>query len=208
MERLIQQATLSQQDLISCNHCWLALEAVTLADICTGDGKRIWADCVGTNPSLTHRSSWEFPVEKPSSSDKDRWQKGLILLTSPTFELPITDLLGSWILNPHRSWEWFYSPAEGSLYQNVFHDAWHCYLPSSQHSTRHRTFRRSTLVAQQPEQLLRATAWVDHLGRAHFEGAAADTVPIPPPPASIHHLIQSWADNWPLEHSFFPPLPE
>jgi hypothetical protein len=48
---------------------------------------------------------------------------------------------------------------------------------------------------------------VDHLGRAHFEGAAADAIRAPPPPATIHHLIRSWTDSWPLERSFFPPLP-
>jgi hypothetical protein len=45
------------------------MEAVTLADITTGDGKQIRADCVGANPSVTHRSTWEFPVEKPSTQD-------------------------------------------------------------------------------------------------------------------------------------------
>jgi hypothetical protein len=48
---------------------------------------------------------------------------------------------------------------------------------------------------------------VDHLGRTHFEGAAADAIQIPPPAATIHHLIHSWPDSWPLECSFFPPLP-
>jgi hypothetical protein len=101
MERLVQQAALSQQDLFSCNRCRLAIEAVTMADITTGDGKRIRADCIGANPSVTHRSTWEFPVEKPSSQDKDRWRTGLISITSATFELPTTDTLGSWILLPH-----------------------------------------------------------------------------------------------------------
>ena len=41
MQLLIQQPTLSRSDLISCNRCRLAIEAVTLADLVTGDGKRI-----------------------------------------------------------------------------------------------------------------------------------------------------------------------
>jgi hypothetical protein len=41
MERLVQQTTLSQGKLISCNRCRLATEAMTLADIVTGDGKWI-----------------------------------------------------------------------------------------------------------------------------------------------------------------------
>jgi hypothetical protein len=36
MERLVQQAGLTQKELISCNRCRLAIEAGTLADITTG----------------------------------------------------------------------------------------------------------------------------------------------------------------------------
>lgn len=32
--------------------------------------------------------------------------------------------------------------------------------------------------------------------------------PPPPAPATIHHLICPWPDSWPLEHSFFLPLPQ
>jgi hypothetical protein len=44
------------------------------------------------------------------------------------------------------------------------------------------------------------------LGRAHFDGAAADAIINPPEPATIHHLIRSWFDGWPLWHaaSFLP----
>ena len=97
-------------------------------------------------------------------------------------------------------------PPNGTLYRHAF-DTWHCYIPSSEHSTRHRTFSRSNLTDVPPAPLLRATAWVDHLGRAHFEGAAADAIHVPPPPATIHHLIRTWPNSWPLERSFFPPLP-
>jgi hypothetical protein len=71
MERLVQQAGLTQKELISCNRCRLAMEAVTLADIVTGDGKCIIADRAGAHPLMTHRSKWEFPIEKPASRDVD-----------------------------------------------------------------------------------------------------------------------------------------
>jgi hypothetical protein len=41
LERLVQLTTLSQGKLILCNRCRLAMEAVTLVDIITGDGKQI-----------------------------------------------------------------------------------------------------------------------------------------------------------------------
>jgi hypothetical protein len=86
MHFLIQQPTLSRSDLISCNQCRLAIEAVTLADIVTGDGKRIQSDYIGAHPNLTHRSKWEFPVEKPSPQDVECWRRGLVLLSSATYE--------------------------------------------------------------------------------------------------------------------------
>jgi hypothetical protein len=140
MERLIQQPTLLQADLISCNRYRLALEAVTLADIVTSDGKRVQADVLGAHPSFTHQSKWAFPVEKPSPTDIDRWHHALSLLTSASYELAPFDVLGPWIVLPHREWEWFYSPPDGMLFRHVF-QAWHRYIPTSQHITHHRTFQ-------------------------------------------------------------------
>jgi hypothetical protein len=111
MEWLVQQTTLSQGELICCNRCRLAMEAVTLVDIVTGNGKRIRDDSIGAHLLATHPSTWEFPVEKLSTQqDTDSWRKGLVSLTSATFELPFTDILGSWIDTPHHRWEWFYFP--------------------------------------------------------------------------------------------------
>jgi len=116
MEKLVLLGTLTQSELISCNRCRLAMEAVTLADIVTGDGKRIRSDSIGAHSSTTHPSTWEFPVENPSTQDLDSWRKGLVILLSASFELPFTDILGPWIALPHRLWEWFYFPADGMLY--------------------------------------------------------------------------------------------
>jgi hypothetical protein len=110
MEWLVQLTTLSQGELISCNRCRLAMEAVTLADIVTGDGKWIQDDSIGAHISATHPSTWELLVEKPSTQDTDSWRKGLVALSSATFESPFTDILGTWITTPHRRWEWLYFP--------------------------------------------------------------------------------------------------
>jgi hypothetical protein len=134
MQLLLQQPTLSRSDLISCNRCRLAIEAVTLADIVTGDGKRIQSDYIGAHPNLTHWSKWEFPVEKPSPKDVECWRRGIVLLSSATYELPQNDILGPWIATPHRDWEWFYHPADGILYRHAF-QVWHCYESTSPHTT-------------------------------------------------------------------------
>jgi hypothetical protein len=43
-------------------------------------------------------------------------------------------------------------------------------------------------VAPPPALLFRATAWVDHLGRAHFTGASIDSIPTVLPPLTIYHI--------------------
>ena len=116
MERLIQCPSLSQADLISCNWCQLAIEAVTLADLMTGDSWQIQEDFQAAVPLLLHQSQWQFPVEKPTPLDMARWCTGLQLITSATYELPLEQTLGQWIHHPHIDWEWFYYPADGTLY--------------------------------------------------------------------------------------------
>jgi hypothetical protein len=53
MECLLQLETLSHTDLLSCNCCHLAIEAITMADIATGDGYHMRQDFTGANPSTT-----------------------------------------------------------------------------------------------------------------------------------------------------------
>jgi hypothetical protein len=73
MEHLLQCPLLSRSDLISCNRCRLAVEAVTFADLMTGDGRRIREDFWADVPLLLYRSHWAFPVEKPTPFDASRW---------------------------------------------------------------------------------------------------------------------------------------
>jgi hypothetical protein len=102
IQLLIQQPTISRSNLISCNRGRLAIEAVTLADIVTGDGKRIQSGYIGAHPNPTHWSKWEFPVEKPSPKDIECWRHGLVLLSSAMYELPQNNTLRLWIATPHQ----------------------------------------------------------------------------------------------------------
>jgi hypothetical protein len=184
------------------------MEAVTLADLATGVCTRVWVDCVGVNQSLTHRSTWEFPVEKLLSQDKDWWQMGLLSITSTIFKVFASNALGTWIQTLHRAWEWFYSPTEGTFFCHVF-DVWHCYLsppPKILPDTKP-SFRAPLLTQHQsPFYKLLPPGWT----RIALERHMVDMVPPPLPStqATIHDFICScWLDNWPLQHSFFTPLP-
>jgi hypothetical protein len=131
---------------------------------------------------------------------------GLQLLTSSSYELPTEQTLGRWILRPHRDWEWFFHPPDGTLYRRAF-QVWHQYVPSSPHVTHHRTFRHVSVINIPPPSLLRATAQLDYLGHAHFEGAAADSFATPPIHHTIEQFICSHQDYWPLRNSSFPADP-
>ena len=207
MEALFSCAELTQADLISCNRCRLALESVTLADIVTGDGQCFRPDCLGADLSLSPRSSWEFPVEQPSRGDKDSWVKGLKLLSSANLTLDDPHRLKEWITEPHKKWEWYFHSSSNTLYRHA-HQAWHAYDPTSPHVTRHRTFRRTSLLRTPPTDMARATAWLDRHGRAHFEGAFTDSLPASTSEFNtIQDMIASWPDNWPLNQCHFPPDP-
>jgi hypothetical protein len=50
----MKRGNFSRADLISCNRCRLAIGVVTLADIVTGDGKRIHDNYIGAHPNLVN----------------------------------------------------------------------------------------------------------------------------------------------------------
>ena len=59
MDRLCSKPGLSQSKLISCNRCRLFLEAITLAVIVSGGGKRITDDAASLQPTPSHLSRWQ-----------------------------------------------------------------------------------------------------------------------------------------------------
>jgi hypothetical protein len=44
--------------------------------------------------------------------------KGLQIITSENETLPYDEKLGAWIDEPHKHWEWSYSPLLRTLYQS------------------------------------------------------------------------------------------
>jgi hypothetical protein len=98
MERLCSQPELSQNKLLSCNRCRLYLEAVTMADIVNGSGRRITDNAMTLQPVLSQPSQWIWPREEPCRNwDLDAWRKGLLLISSLTSWLPRQLHLGAWV---------------------------------------------------------------------------------------------------------------
>jgi hypothetical protein len=105
--------------MISCNHCRLSIEAITLADIASGSGKGITQAATTLQPVTDRPSKWIWPNEHPCDKDKLAWQKGLRLISSPAFNFGCLHRLGNWIAEPHKCWDWHYDPSSGLLYWHL-----------------------------------------------------------------------------------------
>jgi hypothetical protein len=210
MARLCSQSSLCPSELLACNRCRLFLEAITLADITSGSGRRITDDVASLQPITSIPSRWTWPREQPSRQhDLTAWRKGLQLISSPNFFLARRDRLGAWIQEPHKWWDWFHDPFHDELYRRAPDDSWLVYtvaptLDPHQRHTRHQLYTCTNAIPYLPDDVLRATARLDYQDYATFGGSAPDQFPDSTPFDSLPHLISSWEDSWPLLDATFP----
>ena len=105
-------------ELAELNRCRQYLQATTLSDLASGDGKRItqWA-LTGTKSSSSPRYEWSYQARSPKRI-WDKWETAIKL----TFELqrgnylPGNNRLGSW-LSSAASTGFKYSPSEDTMYE-------------------------------------------------------------------------------------------
>jgi hypothetical protein len=100
-------------DLVSLNICRMILHSVTLADICTVDGKAITLDAWQgqRDHSSGKEYSWPRVQSKLPSHYWELWQKALRLCF-----LVRGVRMGPWTRFPPH-WQWFYSPQEDRIYK-------------------------------------------------------------------------------------------
>ena len=124
----------SQMELIWINQCRLALQAMTLADITTGDGSCLTREAIQFLVHDRPLSKWDWPNECPGHSDITLWHPALHSISSETYSLPFLDRLGKWIAEPHLQVRWFYSPDSRQLFYR--HDThWDQFDPISARAT-------------------------------------------------------------------------
>jgi hypothetical protein len=124
MDRLIALQCFSKSQLQAFNRCRLYMQALTLADICTGDGTRVQSNCFACIPRHDLTSRWIWPTEQPSNRDQDIWQQGLQYLTGNNLSLNSAESLGSWIATPHKDTEWYLHCSTRRLYRRHLGDWW------------------------------------------------------------------------------------
>ena len=143
MEKLVTIGSWGPKDLQSFNRCRIKMQCVTMADIVHGDGKTLNKNMKSFSPEAAGNSKYDWANEAPSPQDWARWREGLKLLTSQNETLPFSERLGMWISEPHKVWEWFYSPTTRLLYRRVNNHT-HEYAPVA--TTRAGIFTRQAIT--------------------------------------------------------------
>jgi hypothetical protein len=130
MERLILSGGLTAEQEIHFNRCRLSYQAMTLADIMTGDGSKVTKHALEVSHLSRASSKWDWPNERPCNWDIRCWHKRLCLITSENWGLPFLMHLERWIHPSHLNWQWFYQRQDCSLYHLV-NIVCHVFLPFS-----------------------------------------------------------------------------
>jgi hypothetical protein len=118
MERIISHTPRSKADIRIFNQCQIKMQVVMMADIIHADGIMLMDQMTSYSPDTVNMSKYDWPCKEPTHQDWNIWQKGLQIITSENETLPYDEKLGAWIDEPHKHWEWSYSPLLHTLYQS------------------------------------------------------------------------------------------
>jgi len=124
MDAFFSIGQLSNCDLLSINCCWgLTKQALTVANVCTGDRTAIW--CNTLLPQVApYPSTLIWECKQPSHKDWQIWSQALQLAFGP--QLIIAIPLGGWLQTPHQPMVHLpYDLASNVLYQPGHHGVWY-----------------------------------------------------------------------------------
>ena len=132
MEKILQIHTLSKTERRDANKCRIYLRAVSIADITTGDGKRISDFAMkGYQNNRQTRSDIEWPLwGKPAEKEWKSWCKAIRLAYCTRKEGELDKPLGAWTETISDDWEWFENMFDEKLYQREKRNGtWKTYEP-------------------------------------------------------------------------------
>lgn len=114
MDCLMQREELKETFLKSVNRVRCYTKLFSLADIVSGDGKKIRKTFMDKEIKPLE-SIWDWPTEKPSKKDFNNWRRAIIMLNNDV----ITQQLGKWVAQPHSTWNWFYDKELDEVIQKI-----------------------------------------------------------------------------------------
>jgi hypothetical protein len=146
MHAFVEQG-FNPQELATLNQCRMFLKAITLADICTADGKNLhilsYTGGKAREPHL-HRYNW---ARQPPSLSPDHWALWRQALdnfrtdTFNTFDLSLHHPLGAWLEDPNPIWPWIHNTTTDTLYHREGH-LYQEFSPTSLRVTRNATYSK------------------------------------------------------------------
>ena len=183
------------------NRVRVYLQALTLADVTTGDGTTIQQMAINARLDGC-KSKYGWANECPSTADKSLWAEALQRVTSYQYRLPRR--LGAWTSQPHKNWGCYHDPTSDHLHIRLM-GTWWRYEVQHDHATRGaQTYRRAAVTELTDPPGLRATARPQPGGLAQFEGAAESAIAVDQEPTTIHDAIDALSEPWILDYSSFP----
>ena len=119
------------------NECRMFLKAVTLADICSMDGRHISVLAfTGLRQSQAlHRFNWPHQPPALPQTHWNLWQEKLLelFIQVGSKDYLLNKPLGQWLIDPTKHWTWFLEPTEGHIYELTQNSEYEVYIPSVPH---------------------------------------------------------------------------
>ena len=122
------QPPIPRAELTCLNHCQLYSQAITLADITTGDGTIIDPHYKTSimDPHWQSKLTWLTQVHPPDK-DKKIWTQALSFLkTASKLKQP----LGAWIFKDYHQQHWWALEPDTNFTHHCINNAWTCYEPT------------------------------------------------------------------------------
>ena len=178
--------------LVRLNRCRVYLQVYTLADVCTGDGRKLISAIMdGRNPMKgSSRLQWPNQGQLPPA-DWKLWRSALqkCFLVQRT-QLRIRTPLGNWLLTAPPNWPCWYNVDDHSVYlaEGV---QWRQFTPTRQGPLLRPLFTPNLLSETLPPNTLQAIGWISD-GSLTFTGRARQQNTNRPIPTSIDDAIASY----------------
>ena len=150
MDHVLRSGLFKDKEVRQINYCRLYLQAITVSDITTASGSRLFAGINrGRTTEITSSTTWHHINQaKPDSASWSLWRKACELFSVNGI---LKEVLGAWLDPPmeqRRSWPTYYEPSTDSLLERSA-DKYEVHHRYKRRQTFHKT-TTSVIIAAPP----------------------------------------------------------
>ena len=193
MEAIRALGPLSRKEIMAINRVRCYFQVMTVADIASGDGKRISKNYINNN-SKPFRSKWKWHVEHPSNADFNIWHKRIQCLTDHRGNLH--QPLGQWYVKPHIEDRWYYSQSTDAVYLKQ-KEVWKIFYRSAKSTRNSQRFDLFSCSNISPHNIVPTTAYYTDQTVIYCEGYVLGT----PAELLLPSISETEETNWVLRES-------